>query len=128
MAPIDAFERPSRPGGRSNNVRPRDLPRDRQAHSAATVTSLAFTDPSFAEGAAASFRRSERAESARMSSELRIRQKWAEGLRRGPGRQEAEFRFWEKTGNFADSALGRAWEAAKTGTKSVSYGPIPYAS
>jgi hypothetical protein len=57
---------PDREGARIT-FGPRDLPRDRQAHSAATVTPLAFTDPSFAEGAAASFRRSERAESARMS-------------------------------------------------------------
>jgi hypothetical protein len=35
---------------------------------------------------------------------------------------------WENTGNFADSGLGGASEAAKKGTKSVSYGPIPYAS
>jgi hypothetical protein len=35
---------------------------------------------------------------------------------------------WENTGNFADSGLGGASEAAKKGTKSVSYEPIPYAS
>jgi len=35
---------------------------------------------------------------------------------------------WENTGNFVDSGLGGASEAAKKGTKSVSYGPIPYAS
>jgi hypothetical protein len=35
---------------------------------------------------------------------------------------------WENAGNFADSGLGGASEAAKKGTKSVSYGPIPYAS
>ena len=34
---------------------------------------------------------------------------------------------WENTGNFADSGLGGASEAAKKGTKSVSYGLIPYA-
>ena len=33
---------------------------------------------------------------------------------------------WENTGNFADSGLGGAGEAAKKGTKSVSYEPIPY--
>jgi hypothetical protein len=32
------------------------------------------------------------------------------------------------TGNFIDSGLGGASEAAKKGMKSVSYGPIPYAS
>ena len=35
---------------------------------------------------------------------------------------------WENTGNFADSGLSGAWEAAKKDTKSVSYAPIPYAS
>jgi len=35
---------------------------------------------------------------------------------------------WENTGNFADSGLGGASEAAKKGTKSVSYEGIPYAS
>ena len=35
---------------------------------------------------------------------------------------------WENTGNFADSGLGGTWEAEKKGTKSISYGPIPYAS
>jgi hypothetical protein len=35
---------------------------------------------------------------------------------------------WEYTGNFIDSGLGGASEAAKKGMKSVSYGPIPYAS
>jgi hypothetical protein len=35
---------------------------------------------------------------------------------------------WENTGNFADSGLGSASDAAKKGTKSVSYEPIPYAS
>jgi hypothetical protein len=34
----------------------------------------------------------------------------------------------EFTGNFIDSGLGGASEAAKKGMKSVSYGPIPYAS
>src|SRR6266851_179645 len=34
----------------------------------------------------------------------------------------------ENTGNFIDSGLGGASEAAKKGMKSVSYGPIPYAS
>src|ERR1700680_4056509 len=34
----------------------------------------------------------------------------------------------ENTGNFVDSELSGAWEAAKRGAKSVSYGPIPYAS
>jgi hypothetical protein len=34
----------------------------------------------------------------------------------------------ENTGNFIDSSLGGASEAAKKGMKSVSYGPIPYAS
>src|SRR5271165_1447116 len=34
----------------------------------------------------------------------------------------------ENTGNFIDSGLGGASEAAKKGIKSVSYGPIPYAS
>jgi hypothetical protein len=35
---------------------------------------------------------------------------------------------WEYTGNFIDSGLGGASEAAKKDMKSVSYGPIPYAS
>ena len=35
---------------------------------------------------------------------------------------------WENTGNFIDSGLGGASTAAKKGIKSVSYGPIPYAS
>jgi hypothetical protein len=35
---------------------------------------------------------------------------------------------WENTGNFVDSGLSGAWEAAKKDTKSVSYAPIPYAS
>ena len=34
----------------------------------------------------------------------------------------------EFTGNFIDSGIGGASEAAKKGMKSVSYGPIPYAS
>jgi hypothetical protein len=34
----------------------------------------------------------------------------------------------ENTGNFIDSGLGGASEAGKKGMKSVSYGPIPYAS
>jgi hypothetical protein len=34
----------------------------------------------------------------------------------------------ENTGNFIDSGLGGASEAANKGMKSVSYGPIPYAS
>jgi hypothetical protein len=34
----------------------------------------------------------------------------------------------EFTGNFIESGLGGASEAAKKGMKSVSYGPIPYAS
>jgi len=34
----------------------------------------------------------------------------------------------EFTGNFIDSGLGGASKAAKKGMKSVSYGPIPYAS
>ena len=34
----------------------------------------------------------------------------------------------EDTGNFIDSGLGGASEAAKKGMKSVPYGPIPYAS
>jgi hypothetical protein len=34
----------------------------------------------------------------------------------------------ENTGNFIDSSLGGASKAAKKGMKSVSYGPIPYAS
>ena len=34
----------------------------------------------------------------------------------------------ENTGNFIDSGLGGASEAAKKGMKLVSYGPIPYAS
>src|ERR1700674_103773 len=34
----------------------------------------------------------------------------------------------ENTGNFIDSGLGGASEAAKKDMKSVSYGPIPYAS
>jgi hypothetical protein len=34
----------------------------------------------------------------------------------------------EFTGNFLDSGLGGASEAAKKSMKSVSYGPIPYAS
>jgi hypothetical protein len=33
----------------------------------------------------------------------------------------------ENTGNFADSGLAGTSEAAKKRTKSVSYGPIPYA-
>ena len=35
---------------------------------------------------------------------------------------------WENTGNFADSGLSGAWEAAKKDTKSVSYAAIPCAS
>jgi hypothetical protein len=38
------------------------------------------------------------------------------------------WRLLHNTGNFADSELGGASEAAKKGTKSVSYEPIPYAS
>jgi hypothetical protein len=34
---------------------------------------------------------------------------------------------WENTWNFTDSGLGGASEAAKKGTKSFSYGLIPYA-
>jgi hypothetical protein len=34
---------------------------------------------------------------------------------------------WENTGNFADSGLAGTSEAAKKRTKSVPYGPIPYA-
>jgi hypothetical protein len=34
----------------------------------------------------------------------------------------------KNTGNFIDSGLGGASDAAKKGMKSVSYGPIPYAS
>jgi hypothetical protein len=37
-------------------------------------------------------------------------------------------KFWENTGNFADSGLAGTSEAAKKRTKSVSYGTIPYAS
>ena len=38
------------------------------------------------------------------------------------------WRLLHNTGNFIDSGLGGASEAAKKGMKSVSYGPIPYAS